>query len=207
MADPGLGTPWPVQAVFRGSRRGFPGRFAVTHPMSGGDPVSQALDQEIRELRARFWSQRDPEGRAFAPLADAYRRKGDLDEALSLVEDGLARLPEFTSGQLVAARVFRAVDDAESARRALDRLLELDPRNTLGLLERAEVVGGLGDRDAAAADLQTLLALEPGHLGARTLLDRLEAPPATDDATDPDDATATDDATDPDDATATDDAT
>lgn len=139
--------------------------------------MSQAVDQEIRELRARFWSQRDPEGRAFAPLADAYRRKGDLDEALSLVEDGLARLPDFTSGQLVAARVFRSVDDAESARRALDRLLELDPRNTLGLLERAEVVGALGDRDAAAHDLQTLLALEPGHLGARSLLDRLEAPP------------------------------
>lgn len=147
--------------------------------------MSQAVDQEIRELRARFWSQRDPEGRAFAPLADAYRRKGDLDEALSLVEDGLARLPDFTSGQLVAARVFRAVDDAESARRALDRLLELDPRNTLGLLERAEVVGALGDRAAATGDLQTLLALEPGHLGARSLLDRLEAPPAVEPPTQP----------------------
>jgi tetratricopeptide (TPR) repeat protein len=137
--------------------------------------VSQAIEQEIRTLRAHFWSQRDPEGRAFAPLADAYRRKGDLSEATSLVEDGLARLPDFTPGHLIAARISRARGDLEEARSALDRVLELDGHNVLALLERAELARDTGDAEGAMSDLRQLLELEPGHMGARAALDRLEA--------------------------------
>ena len=69
--------------------------------------MSESLDQEIRTLRARFWSSQDPEGRAFAPLAEAYRQLGELDEATALVRDGLDRLPDFATGHLVASRVAR----------------------------------------------------------------------------------------------------
>lgn len=137
--------------------------------------MSEAVEQEIRTLRAHFWSERDPEGRAFAPLADAYRRKGDLDEAGSLVEDGLARLPEFTPGHLVAARIGRAQGNLEEARAALDRVLELDGQNVLALLERAELARDTGDPEGAMQDLRRLLELDPGHMGARAALDRLEA--------------------------------
>ena len=137
--------------------------------------MSQAIEQEIRTLRTHFWSARDPEGRAFAPLADAYRRKGDLDEAISLVEDGLARLPEFSPGHLVAARIFRARGDLEAARESLDHVLELDSENVLALLERSELARDTGDREGAIQGLRRLLDLDPDHLGARAALDRLEA--------------------------------
>ena len=154
--------------------------------------MSQAIDHEIRVLRAQFWSSRDPEGRAFAPLADAYRRKGDLEEAAALVEDGLARLPEFTPGHLISARIARARGDLDRARRDLDHLLELDQENVLALLERAEVARDTGDRESAVADLQNLLGLEPAHLGARAALDRLEsAPPEVDPDLDPETETET----------------
>ncbi len=169
--------------------------------------MSEAVEQEIRTLRAHFWSGRDPEGRAFAPLADAYRRKGDLDEAGSLVEDGLARLPEFTPGHLVAARIGRARGDLEGARAALDRVLELDGQNVLALLERAELARDTGDPEGAMQDLRRLLELDAGHMGARAALDRLEAAggePAgreeptrearTEDAPGPSDSAATDEA-------------
>lgn len=137
--------------------------------------MSEIIEQEIRTLRAQFWSERDPEGRAFAPLADAYRRKGDLDEAGSLVEDGLARIPDFTPGHLVAARIQRARGDLEGARASLDRVLDLDSANLLALLERAELARDTGDLEGAVADLRQLLELDSGHLGARAALDRLEA--------------------------------
>lgn len=137
--------------------------------------VSQAIEQEIRTLRTHFWSARDPEGRAFAPLADAYRRKGDLDEAIALVEDGLARLPEFSPGHLVAGRIFRARGDLEAARESLDHVLELDSENVLALLERSELARDTGDREGAMEGLRRLLDLDPDHLGARAALDRLEA--------------------------------
>lgn len=140
--------------------------------------MSQAIDHEIRVLRAQFWSSRDPEGRAFAPLADAYRRKGDLEEAATLVEDGLARLPEFTPGHLISSRIARARGDLDRARSDLDHLLELDRENVLALLERSEVARETDDRESAVADLRQLLALDPGHLGARAALERLEAAPS-----------------------------
>ena len=136
--------------------------------------MSQAIEQEIRTLRAHFWSARDPEGRAFAPLADAYRRKGDLVEARSLVDDGLARLPDFTPGYLVAARVHRESGEPERARGALDALLALDRENVLALLERAELARDAGDRGQAVADLTALLELAPEHLAARSALEAIE---------------------------------
>lgn len=148
--------------------------------------MSEAIEQEIRTLRAQFWSHRDPEGRAFVPLADAYRRKGDLDEAVSLVQDGLARLPDFTPGHLVAARIHRAKGDLEGARVSLDHVLELDSANVLALLERAEVARDTGDHESAVSDLRRLLELDPGHMGARAALDRLEAAPPEPAVADPD---------------------
>lgn len=136
--------------------------------------MPQSLDEEIRTLRSHYWSTRDPDGRAFAPLAEAYRRKGDLEEAGSLLRDGLGRLPEFASGHLVAARVCRDREDRVEARDHLDRVLDLDPENVLALLERADLVRAEGDREQAMRDLQTLLELEPDHPDAQSALEALE---------------------------------
>ncbi|MEX0936176.1 MAG: tetratricopeptide repeat protein, partial [Gemmatimonadota bacterium] len=136
--------------------------------------MPQSLDEEIRTLRSHYWSTRDPDGRAFAPLAEAYRRKGDLEEAGSLLRDGLGRLPEFASGHLVAARVCRDREERVEARDHLDRVLDLDPENVLALLERADLVRAEGDREQAMHDLQTLLELEPDHPDAQSALEALE---------------------------------
>jgi len=136
--------------------------------------LSVSLDQEIRTLRTHFWSDRDPEGRAFAPLADAYRRKGDLAEAESLLKDGLGRLPDFATGRLVSALVKRDQGQLDEAMSELDRLLELDPRNTLAISERAGVSLLLGDREGAIQDANRALELEPGHEAARAVLQEAE---------------------------------
>ncbi len=136
--------------------------------------MAKPVDREIRALRALFWSSRDPDGRAFAPLADAYRRKGELGEAESLIEDGLGRLPEFSTGYLVASRVARDRGDAGAARGHLDRLIGLDPGNVVALLERAELAILEGSRDLALSDSRAVLDLEPGNHTAAELLASLE---------------------------------
>lgn len=141
--------------------------------------MSVSLDQEIRTLRTHFWSDRDPEGRAFAPLADAYRRKGDLAEAESLLKDGLGRLPDFATGRLVAALVKRDQGHLDEAMSELDRLLELDSRNVLAMAERAGVSLLLGDREGAIQDANRALELEPGHEAARAVLQEAEGGAAT----------------------------
>lgn len=105
--------------------------------------------REIRLLEGRGGSERDPEGRAFAPLADAYRRAGRLADAARVVEEGVERLPDFVTGHVVAGLVHRDRGDTVSARRALDRALELDPANRTALRTLAEMRLEEGDSETA----------------------------------------------------------
>ncbi len=144
--------------------------------------MSDSLDRQIRLLRNQDWSARDPSGRAFAPLADAYRRRGDLEEAQSIVEDGVERHPDFTSGHLVAALVARDRGDRRAAGAHLDRVIELDPENVTALLERSQLALSSGAREAGLTDLREVLRLEPKHGEAEHLLsqalEQMEAEPA-----------------------------
>jgi tetratricopeptide (TPR) repeat protein len=90
-------------------------------------PISIA--DEIRQLRALFWSDRDPEGRVFAPLADAYRRGGDLAQAVELLDEGLFRQADFAPGYVVSGWVRRDLGDDEAAALAFRTALTLDPEN------------------------------------------------------------------------------
>ena len=91
--------------------------------------MEQSLDREIRRLYSSFHSPEDRKGRSFVPLADAYRRAGDLLRARLLLEEGLRRHPGFSSAHVVAMRIARDVSDHAGALAATRRVLELDPDN------------------------------------------------------------------------------
>jgi tetratricopeptide (TPR) repeat protein len=50
--------------------------------------------------------QEDPTSRVFAPLAEAYRKAGLLDEAIDICRDGLRIHPNFIGGRVALARAF-----------------------------------------------------------------------------------------------------
>lgn len=137
--------------------------------------MSDPIDQEIRILRAIFWSERDPEGRAFVPLADAYLRKGDPQEALSLLEDGLGRHPGFSAAHLVAARVHRALGSGEAVGSSLARVLELDPENAAALRMRGELAETEGRLDEAVSSFKAALRRNPGFEDLESRIERLSA--------------------------------
>jgi tetratricopeptide (TPR) repeat protein len=135
--------------------------------------VSDPIDQEIRILRAIFWSERDPEGRAFVPLADAYLRKGSPDEALSLLEDGLGRHPDFASAHMVAARAYRAVGARGSVQRALGSVLELDPGNASALRMKGELAESEGNTAVALIAFREALDRNPDYEDLPGRIERL----------------------------------
>lgn len=146
--------PSPVQARF------------VRPTGSGPTPrerhgVTQTIDGEIRQLGT--WVNdpvRDPLGLAFASLADALRRAGRLDEALSCVDGGLAKHPDFASAHLVRGRIADDRGDLQTARSAYERVLELDAHNRFApaALRRIE------EREANTAG-PVLLASSPEQPG------------------------------------------
>lgn len=103
-------------------------------------------------------SSRALEGRTFVAVAEWHRREGRLMEARELVEEGLGKHPEASSGYVVAARVFRALGEPGRALQAAEAVLRLDPdhREAGSLLadlreerptseEAAETGGGEGE--------------------------------------------------------------
>jgi len=61
-----------------------------------------AYTSEIDKLEARFRD--NPKGRNFAPLADAYRKAGLIDNAVDLCQNGLKLHPDYVSAYIVYAR-------------------------------------------------------------------------------------------------------
>ena len=139
--------------------------------------MPESLKEEIRILSGSFRSERDPDGRAFAPLADAYLRSGDLAKAEEVVREGVARLPDFATGHLVAARVARARGDLQRTRAHADRVISLDPGNALARVERAAALFREGDAVAALLDLRSAIKIAPGGVAALAALVVLEAAP------------------------------
>jgi tetratricopeptide (TPR) repeat protein len=138
--------------------------------------VTEALQQEIRTLRSLYQSERDPEGRVFAPLADAYRRAGQIPEAFRLLKEGLPRHPEFVTGHVVAAQLYVEQGLAEEGAIAARRALELDHENVNALQSLLSVLGARGEEGEAGALRDRLVSLEPDFAGGASVLTRAAAP-------------------------------
>jgi tetratricopeptide (TPR) repeat protein len=108
--------------------------------VSGEFGVSESLSQQIDRLEEIYESELDPQGRAFVSLADTHRRIGDLDKALSVIQDGLGKHPDFASAHMVAGLVHRARRESNDAMHAFERVLELDSQNSLAQAAIAELI-------------------------------------------------------------------
>jgi tetratricopeptide (TPR) repeat protein len=124
--------------------------------------VTEQLEQEIRTLRSLFWSDRDPEGLAFAPLADAYRRAGQFRQAVELLSNGRIRHPDFVTGHVVAARLFIEKGLLEEGELAARRALELDEDHVLALGLLADALEARGQTREAMSLRARVSELTPG---------------------------------------------
>ncbi len=123
--------------------------------------MTESVEQEIRTLRSLFWSERDPDGHGFAPLADAYRRAGDSKQALEVLDDGIGRHPEFVPGHVVAARLYMDLEFFEEAALAAQNALGLDMENVEALRVLAGALDGKGESVTAMEVRERLAVLEP----------------------------------------------
>ena len=123
------------------------------------------MEAEIKKLQEFYWSDADPDGRGFVNLAAAYRKSGDLDEALRILRDGLRRHPELVSGHVVAGWVQSDQGNVSEAEAAFRKALEIDPENISALRGLGEVLSESGDAEGALKTFQNLLLLEPLDLG------------------------------------------
>src|SRR5581483_7258305 len=103
----------------------------------------------------------NPRGRNFAPLADAYRKAGELDRAIELCKAGLEHHPDYVSAHIVYGRCLLDRGDAAAAAAAFQRVLGLDPENVLALKMLAEIAERGDQLEDAVTWWGQLLAADP----------------------------------------------
>ena len=129
-----------------------------------------AYTSEIEKLEKR-WAE-NPKGRNFAPLADAYRKAGELDRAIELCTAGLERHPDYVSAHIVFGRCLIDQKNDPGASAVFRKVLALDPENVLALKILAEIAARGGRYDEAAEWLSRLLSADPMNGDAAEALAR-----------------------------------
>lgn len=118
-----------------------------------------AHTSEIEKLERRYAE--NPKGRNFAPLADAYRKAGQLDQAIELCMSGLQHHPDYVSAHIVYGRCLIDQHKDDNAAVVFRKVLDLDPENVIAFKALAEIGTRAGRPDEEVVWLTKLLAADP----------------------------------------------
>jgi Tfp pilus assembly protein PilF len=121
--------------------------------MTSTDPGAR-----VDELKARW--EADPSSRVFVQLAEEYRRQGQTDDAIAVLEKGLADQPNYVSALVALGRCRLDAGDASGAVEILSRVTEQDASHPLAgkLLVEAHLQTGELDEAAKRLDLYRMMA-------------------------------------------------
>jgi tetratricopeptide (TPR) repeat protein len=114
---------------------------------------------EITELKKKL--EENPDSLIFAPLADAYRKQGDLEEALNICKKGLEKHPNYTSARVVLGRIYQEQEKIEQATAEFKKVLETDSENLMAHSLLGTIYLARGDHQAAIEEYQKILTLNP----------------------------------------------
>ena len=117
------------------------------------------MTDDIRSLTNRLAE--EPGSLAFLELAEALRRRGQLDAAYKVARGGLARYPGLADAHDLMARVLSDQGDLAGAFDAWSSALQLDPMRTSALKGVAFLYFRAGDQAAAMDHLQRALDVDP----------------------------------------------
>jgi tetratricopeptide (TPR) repeat protein len=116
----------------------------------------------------------NPQSQIFAALADAYRKKGDIQKALEICADGIDLHPDYPSARVVMAKICLAKENYEAASEELKKAIALAGRTRIIDFLEAEIHIRQGRKAEAGAILSALAASDPTDENVKELMALLE---------------------------------
>lgn len=117
-----------------------------------------ASSARIDELRKKF--DENPR-RYFAPLANEYRKSGDLEQAIFICQEYLPQQPGHMSGHIVYGQALFELSRFDEARAVFETALSLDPENLIALRHLGDISRQAGDLRGARGWYQRVLEADP----------------------------------------------
>lgn len=136
--------------------------------------IVNQINYEFIEKYQKIFEQ-DPQSKVFAPLGEAYRKMGLLDEALQVLKKGVRFHPHFASGRVALAKVQIELKTFEEAIENLQRACELSPENILAHRLLAECYVHLKKPKEALKSFKMVLFLNPNDAQAQSHVKKLES--------------------------------
>lgn len=125
------------------------------------------------ELRKKF--DENPR-RYFAPLANEYRKVGDLEQAIFICQEYLPQQPGHMSGHIVYGQALFESGRQDEARAVFETALALDPENLIALRHLGDIATSAGDLESARQWYKRVLEADPRNEEIAALIQSL--PPA-----------------------------
>ena len=129
------------------------------------------MTDDIRTLTARVAD--EPTSLAFLELAEALRRRGQLEAAVKVARGGLTRYPGLADAHDLMARILSDQGDLAGAFDAWADALRLDPMRTGALKGIAFLYFRAGDAAAAVEHLQRAAEVDPDDISIAQALARV----------------------------------
>jgi tetratricopeptide (TPR) repeat protein len=127
---------------------------------------------DIQALTAQL--ARDPSSLVFLPLAEALRRRGQLDAALAIAASGAGRYPEMAGAYDLLARIQSDRGEGDLAFDAWTTVLRLDPDHVGALKGLGFLSFRAGDHGRSLRYLRRAVELRPQDPSLRAALSRVE---------------------------------
>jgi tetratricopeptide (TPR) repeat protein len=134
-----------------------------------------ASSARIDELRKKF--DENPR-RYFAPLANEFRKMGDLEQAVFICQEYLPQQPGHMSGHIVYGQALFELGRDEEAKAVFETALSLDPENLIALRHLGDIARQAGDLDVARFWYLRVLESDPRNDEISQLLMALDSAPA-----------------------------
>ncbi len=135
-----------------------------------------ASSTRIEELEKKF---NENPRRYFAPLANEYRKAGDVQQAIAICRTYVPQQPGHMSGHIVFGQALFEAGDHDEARGVFEAALGLDPENLIALRHLGDIAREHGETDDARAWYRRVLDADPRNDDVAALLTSVEAEQAS----------------------------
>lgn len=129
--------------------------------------------EDIEKLKEKV--AKDPNSKLFVPLADEYRKKGMLDEAISVLLKGLENQPSYVSARVSLGKIYLEKKLTTEAKAEFEKVISAIPDNLFAHKKLAEIYRDAGDKDRAVREYRAVLKLNSLDDDAMSNLNALQS--------------------------------
>jgi tetratricopeptide (TPR) repeat protein len=129
-------------------------------------------NSEIVKLTERI--SKDPKSKLFVPLAEEYKKIGDIEMAIHVLSEGLKKNPSYVTARSMLGRLLYENGDLVAAQKEFEEVVNAIPDNLLAQKKLGDLYSLQNNHTEALKHYKIALALNPDDKSCATLVSRLE---------------------------------